>query len=116
MSWGDVELEAEVANWYLELSEQSQARVEFHVDRLAEWGPTLDQPHTKQLDGKLRELRFYLESRPTRITYWLAPGRRIILLTVFPKTRQQERREVDRAKRAMERCMKEHHETGDDDE
>lgn len=46
-------------------------------------GPLLDEPHTKQLDGKLRELRFYLESRPTRITYWIASGRLIVLLTIF---------------------------------
>ena len=61
----------------------------FHVDRLAELGPVLDEPHTRQLDGKLRELRFYLASRPTRVTYWIASGRRIILLTVFVKTQRK---------------------------
>lgn len=48
-------------------------------------GPLLDEPFTKQLDGKLRELWFYLGGRPTRITYWIASNRRIILLTVFVK-------------------------------
>jgi hypothetical protein len=38
-------------------------------------GPLLDEPFTKQLDGKLRELRFYLGGRPTRITYWIASNR-----------------------------------------
>jgi hypothetical protein len=61
-------------------------------------------PHTRQLDGKLRELRFYLDGRPTRVSYWIAPRRRIILLTVFVKTQRQERREIARAKQAMERC------------
>lgn len=41
--------------------------------------------HARQLDGKLREVRFFLGGRPTRITYWIAPGRRIILLTVLAK-------------------------------
>lgn len=72
-------------------------------------GPLLDEPFTKQLDGKLRELRFYLGGRPTRITYWIASSRRIILLTVFVKTRQRERREVDRSRRAYQRCAAERH-------
>ena len=75
-----------------------------------------DEPHTKQLDGKLRELRFYLGSQPVRITYWIASGRRIVLLTVFTKTRRQERRQIDRARKAMERCMAEQHTTEDDDD
>jgi hypothetical protein len=115
MSWGEVELEPEVSEWFVALAESDQARVRFHVDRLAELGPALDEPHTRQLEGKLRELRFYLGSRPTRVTYWIAPGRRIILLTVFIKTRPQERREVRRASEAMERCAAESH-TADDEE
>jgi hypothetical protein len=66
MSWGAVELEPEVRDCYLALDEADQARVGFHVDRLAEMGPLLDEPFTQQLDGKLRELRFYLGGRPTR--------------------------------------------------
>lgn len=112
MSWGEVELEPEVVEWFGSLTEEEQARVGFHVDRLAATGPLLDEPHTKQLDGKLRELRFYLGSRPTRVTYWVAPGRVIVLLTVFTKTRQNERREVERARRALTRCMNEHGMTG----
>lgn len=109
MSWGEVELEPEVRDWYLALDEEDQARVGFHVDRLAKVGPLLDEPFTKQLDGKLRELRFYLGGRPTRITYSIASNRRIILLTVFVKTRQRERREVDRARRAYQQCVAERH-------
>ena len=90
---GEVELEPEVVEWFGSLTEEEQARVGFHVDRLAASGPVLDEPHTKQLDGKLRELRFYLGSRPTRVSHRIAPGRVIVLLTVFSKTRQNERRE-----------------------
>lgn len=115
MSWGEVELEPEVRDWYLALEESSQARVRFNVDRLGELGPLLDEPFTKQLDGKLRELRFYLGGRPTRITYWIASGRRIILLTVFVKTQRRERREVERAKRAYERCLAEGHTAEEED-
>ena len=109
MSWGSVELEPEVRDWYLRLDEEQQARARFNIDRLADSGPTLDEPFTKQLAGKVRELRFYLAGRPTRITYWIASGRRIILLTVFVKTQRRERREVERALRAYERCVSERH-------
>ena len=109
--WGQVELEPEVGQWFLGLLAEEADRVRFHIDRLAEFGATLDEPHTRQLDGKLRELRFYLSGRPTRITYWIAPGRRIILLTVFMKTQRQERKEIRRAKQAMERCASEGHST-----
>lgn len=113
--WGEIEIEPEVRDWYLALDDGGAERVRFHVDRLAELGPALDEPHTRQLDGKLRELRFYIAGRPTRVTYWIAPGRRIILLTVFVKTQRQERREVRRAKQAMDRCAAEAH-TVDDEE
>lgn len=107
--WGEVEVEPEVRDWYLGLDDTDQARVRFHIDRLAQLGPLLDEPHTRQLDGKLRELRFFLAGKPTRITYWIATGRRIILLTVFIKERRRERREVRRARTAMKRCVVEKH-------
>jgi len=113
--WGQVELEPEVREWYLALPVGDADRVRFHIDRLSEFGATLDEPYTRQLDGKLRALRFYLSGRPTRVTYWMAPGRRIILLTVFPKTQRQERQEVRRARQAMERCAAEMH-TADEEE
>lgn len=47
MSWGEVELEPEVRDWYLALDEEDQARVGFHVDRLSEMGPLLDEPFAK---------------------------------------------------------------------
>jgi hypothetical protein len=57
-----------------------------------------------------RELRFDLGSNrdAVRIPYWLAPGRRIVLLTVFRKTRQREDAEVARAKKARAVCQAEH--------
>jgi hypothetical protein len=103
MLWGEVELEPEVQDWYLTLGEEDQARVRFHVDRLAQLGPLLGQPHTRQLEGKLRELRFHLEGRPTRVTYWITPGRRIVLLTIFQKTQRRERTEIRRAQQALTR-------------
>jgi hypothetical protein len=60
-------------------------------------------------------LRFHLDRQAVRITYWLAPGRRVVLLTVFVKTRMREVHEVARARRALARCLAEEH-TADEDE
>ena len=49
-----------------------------------------------------------------RITYYIASGRRIVLLTVFVKTQRQERREIDRAEKAMKRCVAEGHTVEED--
>ncbi|WP_245674714.1 type II toxin-antitoxin system RelE/ParE family toxin [Herbidospora cretacea] len=75
------------------------------IDLLAAEGPLLGEPYTRQLDGKLRELRFHLDDLSMRVSYWIAPHRRIVLLTVFHKTRMREDREVDRARRALLRCV-----------
>jgi hypothetical protein len=109
MSWGTVELEPEVQEWLEGLTTVQFARVAFYIDLLADEGPLLGEPYTKQLDGKLRELRFHLERDAVRITYWIASGERIVLLTVFRKTRDRETREVDRARRAMAQCVAEMH-------
>ena len=50
---------------------------------------------------KLRELRFWLDRDAMRISYWIATDRRIILLTVFRKSRMRETREIDRAVRRI---------------
>lgn len=109
MSWGEVELEDEVRSWYAELDEDDQARIRFHIDRLADYGPLLDEPFTRQLQGPVRELRLMLHGRNIRITYWIATGRRIVLLTVFTKTQRREPREIARALRAYQRCIDERH-------
>lgn len=56
-----------------------------------------------------RELRFYIGRQRMRISYYITTGRRIILLTVFSKTQRRERAEIERAERAMERCIEEGH-------
>ncbi|MGH3694633.1 MAG: type II toxin-antitoxin system RelE/ParE family toxin [Pseudonocardiaceae bacterium] len=69
----------------------------------------LGEPYRRQLDGKLRELRFHIDRRSVRVTYWIATGRRIVLLTVFAKSRMREDREIERARKALARCIAEEH-------
>src|SRR5215475_12670873 len=103
-----VEVEPEVRTWLERLGDWDFGRVDFLVGLLAEQADTLGEPYTRHLGGKVRELRFHLLAQQPRITYWLAPGRRIILLTVFRKTRSAEAAEVARALQAQKTCEAEH--------
>ncbi len=114
--WGEVEQEPEVAEWLLGLSREQFGRVQFYIDLLEERGVLLGEPYTRQLDGKLRELRFHVEGEQYRIAYYIASGRRIVLLTVFYKAEQQAPAEVERARAAMQRCIANEHTTEDGDE
>lgn len=115
MGWGTVELEPEVGEWYHKLDRHRRAQAFFHFELLEDRGTSLGMPYTRQLDGKLWELRFHCGDVQQRVTYWIAADRRIVLLTVFRKTRSNEAAEVRRAKRAMVRCQAENH-TPDEEE
>ena len=78
MSWGTVELEPEVRDLLEGLPGAQFGHAEFYVD---------------------------LSQQAIRITYWIAHGRRIILLTVFTKTKDRDRAQVARAKEAMLACI-----------
>jgi hypothetical protein len=110
MAWGTVELGSEVETWLLEdLGDQQYGQALMYLDLLEEQGIALGMPYSRQLDGKLYELRFYCGGARQRISYWIAPGRRIVMLTVFHKTKNRETAEVARAKRAMVKCQEERH-------
>ena len=110
MAWGTIELEPEVEKWLLEdLDDQQYGQALMHLDLLEEQGIALGMPYIRPLGGKLYELRFYCGGARQRISYWIAPGRRIVMLTVFHKTKNRETAEVARAKRAMSKCQEERH-------
>jgi hypothetical protein len=104
----EVEIEPEVRSWLVQLSDRDFGRVDFLAGLLAEHAEDLGEPYTRHLAGKVRELRFHLLRQQTRVTYWLAPGQRVILLTVFRKTRGAQTAEVARAVQAQKICEAEH--------
>jgi hypothetical protein len=108
----DIELEPEVREWLERLRLKDYAKVEAMADILAERAETLGEPYSRHLGGKTRELRFHLDRSDVRISYWLAPGARAVLLTVFRKTRQIERAEVARAIAAQQVCESGHENHG----
>jgi hypothetical protein len=96
----DVELSKEVTDWYIGLRTRDRAFADRALDRLAAVGPELAMPHSRALGDGLRELRFTCEGVARRITYYFDIERRVITLTTFRKQRTNERREVERARRA----------------
>ncbi|MEY7979208.1 type II toxin-antitoxin system RelE/ParE family toxin [Streptomyces pilosus] len=103
-----IEIEPEVRQWLALLSDPHYDKIERAADMLAAQPTTLGEPYSRHLGGKLRELRFTVDGNAVRITYWLAPERRIVLLTVFRKTRQHEGAEVERARQAQKACEADH--------
>jgi hypothetical protein len=97
----EIELSEEVTTWYIGLKVRDRAFTDRALDRLAALGPALAMPHTRMLGQGLRELRFSCEGVARRVTYYFDPDRKVITLTTFRKQRDNERREVDRARRAM---------------
>ncbi|MEU0939986.1 type II toxin-antitoxin system RelE/ParE family toxin [Embleya sp. NPDC005971] len=105
-----IEIEPEVRRWLCTLSDRDYLQAEHAAERLSAAPTTLGEPFARHLGDGLRELRFILghDGNAIRLTYWLAPGRRIVLLTVFRKTRMREDGEVDRARSARKTCEAEH--------
>ncbi|MFC5184053.1 type II toxin-antitoxin system RelE/ParE family toxin [Actinomadura harenae] len=99
-----IEIEPEIREWLRTLSDRQYDKVERAVDMLAARPTTLGEPYARHLGGALRELRFTLDGSAVRLSYWLAPGRRVVLLTVFRKSRPREEAEVERARRAQRAC------------
>jgi phage-related protein len=87
--------------------EAEDARTRFYLQLLTEHGSTLAMPYARSLGNGLRELRFHLRDEQRRITFWIAPDRRIVLLTTFRKQRQNERREVERAHNVLKQAQQE---------
>lgn len=79
------------------------------LDRLRLQGNQLRMPHSRSLGEGLFELRFSIQDATVaqRITYTFEPQQKIITLTTFRKTRDNEQREVIRARRAKEEREKE---------
>ena len=103
-----IELEPEVRDWLESLPAKHFLKIDEYVGLLAEHAAALGEPYARYLGDGVRELRPTLDGAAIRITYWLAPNRTAVLLTVFRKTRMREDAEVRRAKFAQKICEAEH--------
>ena len=115
MSGWSIELEPEVEEWLQSLPPGEFATAAFQLDRLGDRGSQLRMPHSRSLGSGLVELRFDLGRSSWRITFFFPGEDRIVLLTVFRKQRMTETAELERARRAMQRCIAERHTAGGDE-
>jgi hypothetical protein len=103
-----VELEPEVAQWLDGPSDKHFGKVDDASGLLAELGPAMPMPLARSLRDGVWELRLVLGDIDARITYWIAPDRRIVFLTWFRKTQQHEEKQIARAVLARKQCEAEH--------
>jgi hypothetical protein len=102
------ELEPEVRDWLDSLSDSDFKQVDELCGMLAENGTRLGGPWSDHLQGPVWELRVRLHQVAARVTYWCRPDGTIVLLTVFRKTRQHDKRQIDRAVLAQQVCERHH--------
>ena len=84
---------------YIEkLDEKNKAKVLKYIAFLKDNRGYLDEPFSKHITGKIRELRVDFSRRRHRIFYFTAIGKRIILLHCFlKKTERTPPREIKKA-------------------
>lgn len=91
-----------VADFIDSLPVDTQAKVFRLLDLLGNYGVLLKEPFTKQVRGKIRELRIKDRQGAIRILYFTYTGRRFILLHGFiKKTDKTPYREIDIAEKRM---------------
>lgn len=83
------------------LSVEGLAEAVISFDRLRAQGNSLRMPNSKPLSGGLFELRFSCENKATRVTYIYDVEKQIITLTQFSKKKNNEQKEVLRARKAQ---------------
>ena len=85
------------------LQVKHRAKALHDIDVLEEYGTLLTEPHVKHIDGKLWELRIKSASDISRIFYFIAVGKDIILLHGFVKKSQKiPKKEIDKANSYLE--------------
>ena len=84
----------------LELDEKMQAKMLKIIDLLEVNGPQMRLPYSESLEDGIFEIRAKQSSNITRVLYFFAVGRKIILTNGFvKKTRKTPKREIKLAKK-----------------
>lgn len=102
----DVELHDEIVDWLFSLTGADWDRSLIVIDRLAHLGPMARMPLSRSLGDGLFELRYTLGPTARRITYRFTSDGRLILLTTFRKQRNNERGEINRARKIAAECVR----------
>lgn len=85
------------------LSNEARVKVFRIIKLLRDYGVLLKEPYTKQIRGKIRELRIRDSHGAIRILYFTYTGKRFILLHGFiKKTDKTPLREIEIAEKRMD--------------
>lgn len=88
-----------VLNYLKILDDKSRTKVLKFIDFLREHDGYLDEPYSKHISGKIRELRVDFSSNRHRIFYFTFIKKTIILLHAFlKKTDKTPKQEIEKAK------------------
>lgn len=78
-----------ILDFIYDLDKREQIKVFKYIDYLREQGGILDEPYSRHIKGKIRELRVDLARNRFRIFYFLYIGKTIVLLHAFKKDSQK---------------------------
>ncbi|MFW0837822.1 MAG: type II toxin-antitoxin system RelE/ParE family toxin [Candidatus Komeilibacteria bacterium] len=87
-----------VLDYITKLPSKTKAKVYSYIELLVFHRGCLDEPYSKHIQGKLRELRVDFNKHFHRIFYFTFINKTIILLHAFnKKTKKTPKREIDKA-------------------
>jgi len=92
-----------LADFIDSLPTEVQAKVLRLINLLADYGVLLKEPYTRQIRGKLRELRITAKSGEVRVFYFaFAEGRMVLLHGFVKKARRTPIRDIEIAERRLD--------------
>jgi len=95
-----------VREYISELSKKEKAKVLKYIDFLQENNGYLEEPLSKHITGKIRELIVDFSKNKHRVFYFTFVGKRIILLHAFLKgTEKTPKQEITRGLSNLDDCM-----------
>ena len=98
---------APVREYVDSLNLKDKAKVFKYIDFLRENDGKLDEPYSKHIEGKIRELRVDFQRNRHRIFYFTFVNRKIILLHAFlKKTPKTPTNEINQAKKNYSNIIK----------
>ena len=98
----DVNEREPVKDFFNSLSTDARAKVVKVINMLSDYGVLLKEPYTRQIRGKIRELRIKDSHGAIRVLYFTCTGKRFILLHGFiKKTEKTPVREIELAEKRM---------------
>jgi phage-related protein len=98
-----------VADFLDGLPDSARAKAVRYIELLSSYGVLLKEPYTKQLRGKIREIRIADKIGAVRVVYFgFIQGRFILLHGFIKKTDKTPAREIDIAEKRMKDFLARH--------